>query len=127
MDGIQQFTEEECARVSTRRDLQEQPRVHLLKDWFAQLVLVMCLLPIERLTLELVVLHAEAVLGVVDVPPEEVVIPPEEAPVMMVPPLGQAVEPVGRSAGPGDSEEEEGEREECGDHPPAFNWQPTLS
>ena len=83
----------------------------------------MCLLLLKRLSLEVLISPTEAVLRVVDVPPEEVVIPPEEAPVMMVPALSQAVEPVGRPASPGDSQEE---GEECGHHSPACNWRLSL-
>ena len=56
----------------------------------------MGLLVCKRMTsIMFLVLPAEAVLGVVDVSPEEIVISQQEATVMMITSISQTVEPVG--------------------------------
>ena len=69
----------------------------------------MCLLLLKRLSFEVLISPAEAVLRVVDVPPEEVVVPPQEAPVVVVTSPGQAVEHVGGPPRPGRGQQDEEE------------------
>ena len=73
LNFVQQSVQKKCAGVSSSWNLYEQSWINLLEDWLSYSEVVVGFLVCKRITsIMLLILSAEAVLGVVDVSPEEI-------------------------------------------------------